>query len=108
MSRFCHSSPIAASVVSLLSLLAMLLLPFAGSTKGLRRRTEAKLRVRAAHSGRSMEAEAREILRRALEPEPAAATDLATAIRELFRPLGGVELERPERDPIREPQTSNR
>ena len=65
-------------------------------------KTKAKLRVRAAHSGRSMEEEAREILRRALEREPAA-TDLATAIRELFRPLGGVELELPERGPIRQP-----
>lgn len=66
-------------------------------------KTKAKLRVRAAHSGRSMEEEAREILRLALERQPAAGTDLATAIRELFRPLGGVELELPERGPIREP-----
>jgi hypothetical protein len=50
-----------------------------------------------------MEEEAREILRFALERQPAAGTDLATAIRELFAPLGGVELELPERGPIREP-----
>jgi plasmid stability protein len=50
-----------------------------------------------------MEEEAREILRLALERQPAAGADLATAIRELFRPLGGVELELPERGPIREP-----
>ena len=74
----------------------------------LEEKTKAKLRVRAAHNGRSMEEEAREILRGALEREPAAGADLATAIRELFRPLGGVDLELPERGPIREPQTSNR
>jgi plasmid stability protein len=50
-----------------------------------------------------MEEEAREVLRVALEREPAPATDLATAIRELFAPLGGVELELPDRGPIREP-----
>jgi plasmid stability protein len=50
-----------------------------------------------------MEEEAREILRLALGRLPAAGTDLATAIRELFRPLQGVELELPERGPIREP-----
>ena len=90
-------------VLSLLSLLASLLAMATLTIRRLDERTKAKLRVRAAHSGRSMEEEAREILRRALECEPAAATDLATAIRELFRPLGGVELELPERGPIREP-----
>jgi plasmid stability protein len=49
-----------------------------------------------------MEEEARQILRLALERQPAAGTDLATAIRELFLPLGGVDLELPERGPIRD------
>ena len=86
-------------VLSLLSLLAMATV----TIRRLDEKTKAKLRVRAAQNGRSMEEEAREILRRALEREPAAATDLATAIRELFLPLGGVELELPERGPMREP-----
>jgi plasmid stability protein len=50
-----------------------------------------------------MEQEAREILRTALKEQKEPAKDLATAIRELFEPLGGVELELPEREPIREP-----
>lgn len=66
-------------------------------------RTKARLRVRAAHHGRSMEEEAREILRSALHAVPAAEENLAEAIRKLFAPFGGVELGLPRRDPIREP-----
>ncbi len=65
---------------------------------GLKRR----LRVRAAENGRSMEQEAREILKQALEEETPI-KDLGTAIHELFKPFGGVELEIPPRDPMREP-----
>src|SRR5215471_12641940 len=49
-----------------------------------------KLRVRAAHRNRSMEDEARDILRTALAQEPAETRNLADAIRELVEPLGGV------------------
>jgi plasmid stability protein len=66
-------------------------------------RTKARLRVSAAQHGRSMEEEAREILRTALDRQPKRSESLATAIRELFVPLGGVELEQPERGPIRQP-----
>ena len=66
---------------------------------GLKRR----LRVRAAENGRSMEQEAREILKAALEEETAPERNLGTAIHELFKPFGGVELEIPPRDPMREP-----
>ena len=66
---------------------------------GLKRR----LRIRAAENGRSMEQEAREILKAALEDEAAPDRNLATAIHELFRPFGGVELEIPPRQPMREP-----
>ena len=61
-----------------------------------------RLRVRAASSGRSMEEEARIILRKAVgrEAEP---ENLASFIRECFRPFGGVELELPPRQPMREP-----
>jgi len=64
-------------------------------------KTKSKLRVRAAQHGRSMEEEAREILRSALRTSPAR-ENLAKAIRERFAPLGGVELEMPRRDPIRQ------
>ncbi len=60
------------------------------------------LRVRAAHNGRSMEEEVREILRSAVQETPPP-KNLAEAIRERFAPLGGVELEIPPREPVRDP-----
>ncbi len=63
---------------------------------------KSKLRVRAATNGRSMEEEARTILREAVERE-SSERGLGTAIHELFKPLGGVELEIPPREPMREP-----
>jgi len=65
--------------------------------------TKARLRVRAAHHGRSMEEEAREILRSALTETPRSGKNLAERIHELFAPLGGVELELPPRGPMRRP-----
>lgn len=65
--------------------------------------TKERLRVRAAHHKRSMEEEARSILRAALAEEDAGSINLAEAIRRRFRPLGGVELVLPRREPIREP-----
>ena len=67
-------------------------------------KTKMKLRLRAAHHGCSMEEEAREILRTSLnEPAARPPENLAVAIRKLFAPLGGVELELPERGPMRDP-----
>ena len=63
--------------------------------------TKARLRVRAAHHQRSMEDEARNILRAALARETATPRNLAEAIRRRFEPLGGVELVLPARDPMR-------
>jgi len=65
--------------------------------------TKRKLKVRAATNGRSMEQEAREILRTVLAQTPKKNTNLAERIREIFAPLGGVELERLPREAIREP-----
>jgi len=65
--------------------------------------TQARLRVRAAHRQRSMEDEARNILRAALAEEAAVPRNLADAIRRRFRPLGGVDLRPPVREPMREP-----
>jgi plasmid stability protein len=63
-----------------------------------------QLRVRAAHHGRSMEAEARAILKEVLmEKRPVTGADLVTAIRQRFAPLGGVELKLPPRQAGREP-----
>jgi plasmid stability protein len=66
-------------------------------------KTKTRLRVRAAHHGRSMEEEAREILRSALVSRPNLNDNLADIVRRRFAPLGGVELELPPRDPIRKP-----
>ena len=65
--------------------------------------TKARLRVRAARHGRSMEEEARTLLRTALLEETGAGGNLADAIRARFRRLGGVELRLPAREPMREP-----
>lgn len=51
-----------------------------------------RLRVQAAMHGRSMEDEARDILRTALNKEAAPPANLAAAIRARFAPLGGVEV----------------
>ena len=61
-----------------------------------------RLRVRAAANGHSMEEEARIILREAVERRTGP-QDLAHAIRTRFAPLGGVELELPAREPMRDP-----
>ena len=66
-------------------------------------RTKARLRVQAAHHGRSMEEEAREILRSSLTAVRPGKSNLAESIRERFAPFGGVELVTPKRDPIRQP-----
>ena len=63
-----------------------------------------QLRIRAAHHGRSMEAEARAILKEVrMEKRPLTGADLVTAIRRRFAPFGGVELQLPPRGPGREP-----
>jgi len=65
-------------------------------------KTKTRLRVRAAHHGRSMEEEAREILRSALTTSSPVKRDLAEAIRRRFAALGGHEFELPRRDPMRQ------
>jgi plasmid stability protein len=64
---------------------------------------KARLRVRAAVHGKSMEEEAREILRDALSKENATPTNLAQTIRRRIAPLRGVDLPRIPREAIREP-----
>lgn len=62
-----------------------------------------RLRVRAAEHSRSMEEEARIILRDAVSDKKPELRNLAEITRECFGPLGGVELELPPRSPMREP-----
>ncbi len=64
---------------------------------------KSRLRVQAAFNGRSMEDEARDILRSALNREPAPPGKLAASIRARFACLGGVELPAVSREPMREP-----
>lgn len=64
---------------------------------------KARLRMRAAARNRSMEEEARQILRAALQ-EPAPQTrDLGSRIRERFASLGDIQLQIEVREPIRHP-----
>ena len=62
-----------------------------------------RLRVRASRHGRSMEEEAREILKVALSGKRATDRNLAEAIRRRFAPLGGVELPDIPRESRRQP-----
>jgi len=67
----------------------------------LDQKTKTRLRVRAAHHGRSMEEEAREILRSALTISSRTNGDLAKAIRRRFASFGGIEISLPKRDAVR-------
>jgi plasmid stability protein len=66
---------------------------------------KSRLRIQAAVHGRSMEDEARDILRCALNVEPGTPQNLAEAIHSRFAPLGGWDIELPPREPMREPPT---
>lgn len=61
-----------------------------------------RLRIRAAGHGRSMEEEAREILREVVGEERRS-QNLAATIRARVAPLGGVDLDLPPREPMRDP-----
>ena len=59
--------------------------------RNLPEETHRALRIRAASTGRSMEAEARAILDEAVRP--AKRVKLGSALVELFHPLGGIDLD---------------
>ena len=61
------------------------------------------LQTRAADDSRSMEEEVGLILREAVAREATPEKGLGSAIHELFKPLGDVELKLPSREPMREP-----
>lgn len=76
--------------------------------RNLDEQTKSQLRIRAAHNNRSMEDEARNILRAALARSAPTPRNLAEAIRRRFERLGGVELQLPPREPMREPPEPGR
>ena len=73
------------------------------TVRNLDERLKRRLRLRAAGNGRSMEQEVREILREVLDREGAPGRGLASTIRARFESIGGVDLELPSREPMREP-----
>lgn len=68
---------------------------------------KARLRLRAARNGRSMEEEARDILRSALSSELPHPRNLADAVRERFGAMHGVDLPDVPRESIRPPMDSD-
>ena len=76
--------------------------------RNLEERLKERLRIQAAIHGRSMAEEARTILRSALGRSLARPANLAASIRARFAPLGGVELPRIPREPMRDPPTFER
>lgn len=74
-------------------MIAMLSLGVASITiRKLDEPTKARLRLRAARHGQSMEEEARQILRSVLADRQEPQRNLADRIRARFAPFGGVEL----------------
>jgi len=70
--------------------------------RNLEENLKRRLRVRAAERGHSMEEEARDILRQVVG-ESAPPRNLAAAIRGRVESLGGIDLDLPVREPMREP-----
>jgi len=64
---------------------------------------KSRLRVQAARHGRSMEDEARDILRTALSAKSSRSGTLVDSIRARIEPLGGVALKIAPREAMREP-----
>lgn len=73
--------------------------------RNLDHETEARLRLQAARHRRSMEEEARNVLRQALAGAAPSSPSLAAVVRRRFQPLGGVDLELPVRAPMHTPPT---
>ena len=71
--------------------------------RNLYEQTKTRLRVRAAHHKRSMEEEARHILRVSLSEDRTIPSNLGEAIGRRFAPLGGVDLPLPPQGPLRGP-----
>ncbi len=70
--------------------------------RDLDERLKAQLRIQAARHGRSMEEEARDILKTALARQSSRHGSLVAAIRARIEPIGGVDLVIAPREPMRE------
>lgn len=62
-----------------------------------------RLRLRAAAHGRSMEAEARDILDASLRDKEPTPRDLGRSVHERFAAAGSCDLKLPAREPMRDP-----
>lgn len=71
--------------------------------RNLEKELKARLRIQAAVHGRSMEEEARNILKSALSEEASQTSNLAETIQKRFAKFGGVELPELKRESIRAP-----
>lgn len=71
--------------------------------RGLDDQTKTRLRVRAAHHGRSMEAEVRSILHEVLSPQ--AQGGLGSRMHTRFAAIGGIALEQTDRTEL--PRAAN-
>lgn len=69
--------------------------------RNINEQLKARLRVRAAMHGHSMEDEVQDILRTALSAEPVQTVSLVEVIRSRVEPLGGIELNLPEHGRMR-------
>ena len=63
---------------------------------------------KAKDNSRCMEQEASDSLKGGLEEDAAPERGLGTALHELFKPFGGIELEIPPREPMRFPEFYDR
>ena len=92
------------ALINIPALMTQLRLPMTGITiRNLDDALKRKLRMRAAEHDRSMEEEARDILRCALSEEPGPAENLADVIRRLVQPYGGFDLPPVPRALLRDP-----
>lgn len=66
-------------------------------------RLKQQLRIQAARHGRSMEEEARHILRSSLSTDASHPVSLIASIRARIEPLGGIDLQLQSREPVRAP-----
>lgn len=71
--------------------------------RNLEEALKGRLRVRAASRGRSMEEEARHIIRDALSEALPPTADIGDRIRKRFAALGDVQLSIAPREPVRDP-----
>lgn len=90
------------SLITMISLIDKDMAMASMTIRDLDERLKAQLRIQAARNGRSMEEEARDILKTALARKSARRGSLVEAIRARIDPIGGVDLPIAPREPMRE------